>query len=108
MPSPRTVARDLLPPDVPASEAKDRLERAKLEAARGGRWKELPTNPDLLSQLDPQERSQRARLYLIKPTRSLSGVSVVAVMTSPFRCPHGKCTYCPGGPEFGTPQSYTG
>ncbi len=108
MPSPRTVARDLLPPDVPASEAKDRLERAKLEAARGGRWKELPTNPDLLSQLDPQERSQRARLYRIKPTRSLSGVSVVAVMTSPFRCPHGKCTYCPGGPEFGTPQSYTG
>lgn len=43
-----------------------------------------------------------------KPTRSLSGVSVVAVMTSPYRCPHGRCTYCPGGPEYGTPQSYTG
>ncbi len=43
-----------------------------------------------------------------KPTRSLSGVSVVAVMTSPYRCPHGRCTYCPGGPEFGSPQSYTG
>jgi elongator complex protein 3 len=43
-----------------------------------------------------------------KPTRSLSGVSVVAVMTSPARCPHGRCSYCPGGPEYGSPQSYTG
>lgn len=43
-----------------------------------------------------------------KPTRSLSGVTVVAVMTSPARCPHGRCTYCPGGVEFGSPQSYTG
>ncbi|MCS7099432.1 MAG: tRNA uridine(34) 5-carboxymethylaminomethyl modification radical SAM/GNAT enzyme Elp3 [Sulfolobales archaeon] len=43
-----------------------------------------------------------------KPTRMLSGVSVVAVMTKPHPCPHGKCVYCPGGPDFGTPQSYIG
>ena len=43
-----------------------------------------------------------------KLTRMLSGVTVVAVMTAPFPCPHGKCAYCPGGPEFGTPQSYYG
>ncbi|MCD6464389.1 tRNA uridine(34) 5-carboxymethylaminomethyl modification radical SAM/GNAT enzyme Elp3 [Candidatus Woesearchaeota archaeon] len=46
-----------------------------------------------------------------KPTRHLSGVTVVAVMTAPFNCPHGKCAYCPGGLNsvFGsTPQSYTG
>ena len=41
-----------------------------------------------------------------KPTRMLSGVSVVAVMTKPFPCPHGRCLYCPGGPQSGTPQSY--
>jgi elongator complex protein 3 len=31
-------------------------------------------------------------------------------MTSPHRCPHGKCLYCPGGPdsEFSSAQSYTG
>ena len=43
--------------------------------------------------------------------RSQSGVSVVAVMTKPTRCPHGKCIYCPGGVDsfFGSvPQSYTG
>ncbi len=46
-----------------------------------------------------------------KPVRSLSGVSVVAVMASPEKCPHGKCITCPGGPcsSFGdVPQSYTG
>lgn len=43
-----------------------------------------------------------------RPTRMLSGITVVAVMTKPYPCPHGKCIYCPGGPEFGTPQSYVG
>ncbi len=43
-----------------------------------------------------------------KPTRTLSGVTIVAVMTAPYPCPHGKCAYCPGGPEYGTPQSYIG
>lgn len=43
-----------------------------------------------------------------KPTRTLSGVTIVAVMTRPTPCPHGRCAYCPGGPEVGTPQSYIG
>lgn len=43
-----------------------------------------------------------------KPSRKLSGVSVVAVMTSPAKCPHGKCVFCPGGVDYNTPQSYTG
>ena len=41
-----------------------------------------------------------------KPTRILSGVTVVAIMTKPFPCPHGRCIYCPGGVSWGTPQSY--
>ena len=40
--------------------------------------------------------------------RTISGVAIVAVMTSPEACPHGKCIPCPGGPENNTPQSYTG
>ncbi len=43
-----------------------------------------------------------------KPSRILSGVTIVAVMTKPYPCPHGRCAYCPGGPEVGTPQSYYG
>jgi len=43
-----------------------------------------------------------------KPVRIISGVTVVAVMSKPYPCPHGKCIYCPGGPDFDTPQSYYG
>ncbi|KAK0512910.1 hypothetical protein JMJ35_004927 [Cladonia borealis] len=51
-----------------------------------------------------------------KPIRTASGISVVAVMCKPHRCPHiaytgNICVYCPGGPdsdfEYST-QSYTG
>ncbi len=39
----------------------------------------------------------------------MSGVTVIAVMTKPYPCPQPEpCAYCPGGPTFGVPQSYTG
>ena len=41
-----------------------------------------------------------------KPVRFISGVIVVAVMTRPYPCPHGRCLYCPGGVTEDTPQSY--
>jgi elongator complex protein 3 len=76
--------------------------------AREAGWKRLPTTPNLLSAWSEEERRRWERTLRLKPTRTLSGVSVVAVMTSPFPCPHGRCTYCPGGPELRSPQSYTG
>jgi elongator complex protein 3 len=39
-----------------------------------------------------------------KFTRTISGVTPLAVMTSPFSCP-GRCLYCPTFPD--APQSYT-
>jgi elongator complex protein 3 len=60
------------------------------------------------------EKGERDRLKLLvrKPTRTLSGVAVVAAMTSPAPCPHGVCVPCPGGvgrrDGCPTPQSYTG
>lgn len=48
------------------------------------------------------------RLLTVKPTKTASGVAVIAVMPKPFGCPHGRCIYCPGGIEFNTPMSYTG
>ena len=39
-----------------------------------------------------------------KITRTISGVTPVAVMAKPFPCP-GSCVYCPGSP--GAPKSYT-
>lgn len=39
-----------------------------------------------------------------KPTRTISGVSPIAVVIEPRKCPHGTCVYCP---TFDVPQSYT-
>jgi elongator complex protein 3 len=39
-----------------------------------------------------------------KPTKTISGITPVAVMLSPRKCKHGNCIYCP---TMGVPQSYT-
>ena len=61
----------------------------------------LPKNADLLGQAAPGERD-RLKLLVRKPTRTLSGVAVVAAMTSPAPCPGGLSR------QKATPQSYTG
>ncbi|MCI4365493.1 MAG: tRNA uridine(34) 5-carboxymethylaminomethyl modification radical SAM/GNAT enzyme Elp3 [Thermoplasmata archaeon] len=84
------------------------IHRIKLERVRGAGGGPLPSNVDWVRSLPPDQRGEFEGSVLRKPSRSLSGVAVVAVMTSPARCPHGKCTYCPGGVENASPQSYTG
>ncbi len=39
-----------------------------------------------------------------KPTKTLSGVTPIAVMLAPRKCKHGTCLYCP---TLNVPQSYT-
>ncbi len=39
-----------------------------------------------------------------KPTKTLAGVTPIAVMLKPYKCKHGTCIYCP---SLGVPQSYT-
>ncbi|TFG08130.1 tRNA uridine(34) 5-carboxymethylaminomethyl modification radical SAM/GNAT enzyme Elp3 [Candidatus Thorarchaeota archaeon] len=68
----------------------------------------VPSNADILQAAIPEELEVLAPLMRKRPVRTVSGVSVVAVMTDPQACPHGKCAYCPGGPDLGVPQSYTG
>ncbi len=84
------------------------LHRAKLASLKGTPGTRIPSNVDWLRSRDPGERGRYDGSVARKPTRTLSGVAVVAVMTAPARCPHGRCTYCPGGVENGSPQSYTG
>lgn len=70
----------------------------------------VPRNSDILSCATPEEREVLRPILIVKPSRTLSGVAPVAVMTSPAPCPHGICLPCPGGPEhpYQSPQSYTG
>lgn len=69
----------------------------------------LPSNADILGLATSKER-ELLKMLVRKPTRTLSGVAVIAAMTSPARCPHGVCVPCPGGVgcEYSSPQSYTG
>jgi elongator complex protein 3 len=69
---------------------------------------DVPKNGEILSVLDKKYITKFAGILKSKPVRTLSGVTVVALMTKPFDCPHGVCLFCPGGTKFNTPQSYTG
>ncbi len=89
--------------------SKDEIAKLKIKLAGKHKIKKIPTDIEIfLSLKNPKEIEK----YLItKPTRTISGVAVIAIMTKPFNCPHGRCIYCPGGlnSEFGdVPQSYTG
>ena len=39
-----------------------------------------------------------------KPTRTISGITPVAIMLPPRKCKHGACVFCP---NLNVPQSYT-
>ncbi len=91
-----------------AAPTPEEIHRTKLDAVRAAGRGPLPTNVDWLRSLPPEERARYAGAIRRRPSRTLSGVAVVAVMTAPSRCPHGRCTYCPGGVENSSPQSYTG
>lgn len=86
------------------------LNRLKIRICKRLGVNSVPKNSALMACARPEEREKLRTLLMVKPTRTLSGVAPVAVMTSPFPCPHGKCLPCPGGPEhqFQSPQSYTG
>ena len=89
---------------------RDDLEAAKLEACGDHASPKVPTNGDLLAAAPDEKRDAVEPVVRRKPVRTASGVSPVAIMTSPEPCPHGKCLYCPGGPAsaFSSAQSYTG
>src|SRR3989344_6551381 len=85
-------------------ESKEDLDKTKIKVARKYHLSKLPKNTELLIQ-DYKSNIKS------KPSRTISGVTPVAIMTAPMKCPHGTCTFCCGGPGsyFGdVPQSYTG
>ncbi len=88
--------------------SQDEIQRLKTRLCKKYRMDVLPSNADILAHVPEEDIDTLEPLLRKKPVRTISGVAVVAVMTSPFGCPHGKCLYCPGGVEKGTAQSYTG
>ena len=91
------------------------LRRVTFDVCSKHRLPRVPKNHEILSALtavhpdaSADELSRIRSILIKKPAKTASGVAVVAVMPKPFACPHGRCTYCPGGPEYNTPNSYTG
>ena len=67
-------------------------------------------NATILDYATEEEKEKVAQILKRRKTRTLSGVSVIAIMTKPLPCP-GTCIYCPGSdsqPEEKVAQSYTG
>ena len=87
------------------------LEKLKKIISKKYKLSKFPTNIEILAELNEKEKETYKKFLITKPTRTISGVAPIAVMTKPLACKHGKCTFCPGGPgsNFGNvPQSYTG
>lgn len=84
------------------------VHRVKLDVSSMFRLSTVPSNSDILASVPEGLRDRLRNILMVKPARSLSGVVVIAAMTMPMPCPHGRCFYCPGGPSMNTPQSYTG
>jgi elongator complex protein 3 len=85
------------------------LARAKTRVCREFGLSQPLRNSELLTAATVEERKKFIQLLRLKPVRSISGISVITVMPKPYPCPKPEpCIYCPGGPSYNTPQSYTG
>lgn len=90
---------------------KNQLNRLKIRLCSKYKTRKIPTDIEILLNADVKDIPKIKKCLLTKPTRTISGVAVCAIMTKPIACRHGKCIFCPGGPDsvFGNiPQSYTG
>ena len=88
--------------------SRDDVNRVKIDVCRKYGSPSVPSNSEILQSLPESLLPRFKGLLTGKQVRSISGVTTVAVMPKPWGCPHGKCSYCPGGPDVGVPRAYTG
>jgi elongator complex protein 3 len=79
----------------------------KLEVCKKYGLDRVPKNSEILSFVSLENRSRFIDVLRRKSIRTRSGIAVITAITKPFDCPHGTCTFCPGGVKFDTPKSYT-
>jgi elongator complex protein 3 len=102
----REIIQRLMDMDNPT---KKDLDYVKMKVAGKHILNKVPSNAEIIQQLKPEESAKLLNILRRKVVRTISGVTVVAVMTKPSPCPQEEpCAYCPGGPAIGVPQSYTG
>jgi elongator complex protein 3 len=93
-------------------QSKEELHKTKIKLCKKYKINVVPPDSEILARipLDFSDEDREIAISVLrkKSMRTISGVAIVAVMTSPEKCPHGLCIPCPGGPDYNTPQSYTG
>ncbi|MBI2580239.1 tRNA uridine(34) 5-carboxymethylaminomethyl modification radical SAM/GNAT enzyme Elp3 [Candidatus Woesearchaeota archaeon] len=90
---------------------KDSATKVKIRLASKYGLKKIPNDVEVFLNIPEAQAKSLKRQLRIKPVRTISGIASISIMTKPYGCPHGRCTFCPGGPKsvFGdVPQSYTG
>jgi len=90
--------------------AKGKVTNIKAKFGKVYKHDKVIKNATILNYATPEEKPLILNLLKRRKTRTLSGVSVIAIMTKPLPCP-GECVYCPGQesqPSEKVAQSYTG
>lgn len=82
------------------------LEIKKRQLCRDLKLNKFMSNSNILEYATKEEKEIISNILKKKPTRTMSGVAIVAVMCHPHECPHGRCFYCPKSNI--APPSYTG
>ncbi|MFW9986390.1 MAG: radical SAM protein, partial [Candidatus Odinarchaeota archaeon] len=85
---------------------KNDLQRLKRKLCRQYKLSRFPSDVEILSYATEDEKEKISTILRKKPTRTLSGVVVVAVMAEPMECP-GECIYCPTNIPT-APKAYVG
>ncbi|MBQ6219555.1 MAG: tRNA uridine(34) 5-carboxymethylaminomethyl modification radical SAM/GNAT enzyme Elp3 [Methanosphaera sp.] len=85
---------------------KKELEKLKIQTCRELNLPGFMGNSKILQYAKEDELELLRPILMKKPSRTISGVAIVAVMCSPHKCPHGRCKYCPESSI--APPSYTG
>ena len=83
------------------------VERIKLRVSKKYGLNKVPSNIEILQNIPAELREKVKRILSKKPVKTISGVSVITVVSPIRSCPHGACIYCPGG-DSSSPRSYTG
>ncbi len=86
--------------------SKSDISKLKVKLCKKYGVKELPTDIEVL--FASKNKDMGEIKLQTKPGRTASGVAVIAIMSHPYKCPHGKCSMCPSNVKKGIPQSYTG
>jgi len=76
-------------------QSKEELHKTKIKLCKKYKIDSIPADSEILAKLpdvfSDEEMETMVSLLRKKSMRTISGVAIVAVMTSPEECPHGLC-----------------